>query len=69
MDDRIGRSHTSVYEGNPGYSGKCFVKDLRGIVQAAEQAGVDPKLLKFIDARNLELRAKQGVSVGPDQLA
>lgn len=69
LDDRIGRSHTSVYEGNPGYSGKCLVKDLRGIVRAAEQAGVDPKLLKFIDSRNLELRAKQGASVGPDQLA
>ncbi len=68
MDERIGRSHTSVYPDNPGYSGKCFVKDLRGIVKAAENKGIDPKLLKAIDDRNLELRAECGRSTGPDQL-
>jgi len=68
MDNRIGRSHTSVYPDNPGYSGKCLVKDLRGIVKATEDKGFEPKLLKAVDDRNLELRAELGLSTGPDQL-
>lgn len=69
MDERIGRSHTSVYKNNPGFSGKCFPKDIAAIIRSSEARGFEPKLLKAMDARNDELRADAGLDTGPDQLA
>jgi UDPglucose 6-dehydrogenase len=69
MDERIGRSHTSVYQGNPGYSGKCFCKDIAAIIRSSENLGFEPKLLKAVDARNDELRAEAGLGTGADHLA
>lgn len=69
MDERIGRSHTSVYKGNPGYAGKCFPKDAAAIIAASEKRGFEPKLLKAVDARNDELRAEAGLGTDKDQLS
>lgn len=69
LDERIGRSHTSVYKGNPGYAGKCFPKDTAAIIRSSEKLGFEPKLLKAVDARNDELRAQAGLGTGSDQLA
>lgn len=32
LDDRIGKSHSYVYENNRGFSGKCFCKDINNLV-------------------------------------
>jgi len=69
MDERIGRSHTSVYNSNPGFSGKCFPKDIAAIIKSSQSRGFDPKLLRAMDARNDELRAQCGLETGSDQLA
>ena len=69
MDERIGRSHTSVYDSNPGFSGKCFPKDMAAIIRSSEFKGFEAKLLKAVDARNDELRAQCGLKTEADQLA
>jgi UDPglucose 6-dehydrogenase len=69
LDERIGRSHTSVYRGNRGYAGKCLPKDTAAIIRSSEKLGFEPKLLKAVDARNDELRAQAGLGTGADQLA
>lgn len=69
MDERIGRSHTSVYDQNPGYSGRCFIKDMKAFIASAESHGVEPKLLKAVEARNTELRTSAGRQLSDDQLA
>lgn len=38
-DERIGRSHTFVYDDYPGYDSKCFNKDLPAILFHAKQKG------------------------------
>jgi len=68
MDNRIGRSHTSVYESNPGYAGKCFPKDIAAIIRSSEKLGFEPKLMKAADARNDELREEAGLDTGDDQI-
>lgn len=47
-DYRIGRSHTDVYPDKRGFSGKCLPKDTAALVYSAEQAGVEPKLMKAV---------------------
>ena len=68
MDERIGRSHTSVYEGNPGFSGKCLPKDVAAIIRSTETHGFEPKLMKAVDARNDELRQEAGLDTRDDQI-
>lgn len=48
-DSRIGYSF--IYPGC-GYGGACFPKDLRALIKAASDAGIDPMILKAVDARN-----------------
>jgi UDPglucose 6-dehydrogenase len=48
-DSRIGRAF--IYAGC-GYGGSCFPKDVRALVNTAEQHGVDADLLKAVDTRN-----------------
>lgn len=68
MDERIGRSHTSVYKGNPGYAGKCFPKDIAAMISSSEKRGFEPKLMKAADTRNDELRREAGLDTGTDQI-
>ena len=57
-DGRIARSHANVpgWDGNRGYSGACFPKDVNALIKYAEDLGVDPKLLKASWSQNLEDR-------------
>src|SRR3989344_9378168 len=55
-DRRIGRSHLDVLHGGyRGYGGKCLPKDTRILIKFVEGLGLDPKLLKTVEALNREL--------------
>ena len=57
-DGRIGRSHANVpgWDGQRGYSGSCFPKDINALIELSKQLQVDPKLLKASWSQNLEDR-------------
>jgi len=57
-DGRIGNSHIDVpgHDGELGFGGKCFPKDINAIIKKAETLGVDPKVLKATWEKNLEVR-------------
>lgn len=56
LDGRVERMHTAYFPDAPGFGGKCFPKDVNGIVKASEKAGFDPKILKAVLEVNKELR-------------
>lgn len=55
-DDRIGPSHTFVYDDYPGYDSKCFNKDLPAIVAYAESKSVTLNLVEATIYSNKKLR-------------
>lgn len=57
-DGRIGRSHANVpgWDGQRGYSGSCFPKDVNALIAFAKAQGIDPKLLSASWEQNLEDR-------------
>lgn len=57
-DGRIARSHANVpgWDGQRGYSGSCFPKDINALVRYSEAMGIDPTLLKASWDQNLEDR-------------
>lgn len=48
-DKRIGTHF--IYAGC-GYGGSCFPKDVRALIRIAEQEGVEPSILRAVEARN-----------------
>ncbi len=58
LDNRIERMHTAVFVDEPGVSGKCYPKDLSGIVAAGDSKGVDMALLKAVIRKNKKIREK-----------
>ncbi|WP_369959351.1 UDP-glucose/GDP-mannose dehydrogenase family protein [Pseudomonas benzenivorans] len=48
-DTRIGTHF--IYAGC-GYGGSCFPKDVRALIRAAEQEGIEPGILRAVEARN-----------------
>lgn len=52
MDGRTERMHTMIREEARGFGGKCFPKDINGIVFASEKAGYSPELLKQVIKSN-----------------
>ena len=59
-DDRIGNSHLSVPgpDGNLGFGGHCFPKDLNAIRYLADLVGVKPTVLSAVWDKNLEVRSE-----------
>ena len=55
-DPRIGRSHTEVPgpDGQRGYGGKCFPKDMRSLVFEMQTLGMDAPVLAGAIKRNTE---------------
>lgn len=45
LDPRINPMHTMVFEDSRGFAGKCYPKDVNGIIQASIKAGYRPELL------------------------
>lgn len=61
-DPRIGTSHLKVQQdGYRGYSGSCFPKDMRALIQLGDQLGVDLELLKTCERLNAAILAKNPV--------
>jgi len=56
MDPRLNPMHTMVFEDNRGYGGKCFPKDVNGIIEAAKKAGYKPELLMKMAKVNEKFR-------------
>jgi nucleotide sugar dehydrogenase len=56
MDPRINPMHTMVFEENRGFGGKCYPKDVNGIIQASKKVGYTPELLEKMVEVNEKLR-------------
>lgn len=56
LDNRVERMHTSVFVNNQGFAGKCYPKDLNGIVAAADDVGVDMSMIKTALRKNSDIR-------------
>ena len=61
-DKRIGRTHLEVWhKGYRGYGGKCLPKDIRALIQFADEHGVDLKIHKVTEEINISLLKKQKI--------
>jgi len=58
-DGRIGNSHIEVpgHDGDLGFGGKCFPKDINAFIGYFESSGVDPIILKSAWERNKTVRS------------
>jgi UDPglucose 6-dehydrogenase len=58
LDGRVGNSHVYVpgNDGDLGFGGKCFPKDINAMIKRSEQLGVDPVVLKAAWKKNVEVR-------------
>ena len=61
LDGRVNRMHTAVFKDKRGFGGKCFPKDINGIVNAVESAGYHPELLKEVIKSNARIRDEFGL--------
>lgn len=57
-DGRIGNSHIDVpgHDGDFGFGGKCFPKDLNAMIKKAEELGVSPDVMKGAWEKNKQVR-------------
>ena len=57
-DGRIGNSHIDVpgHDGDFGFGGKCFPKDLNAMIKKAESLGVSPEVMKGAWKKNKQIR-------------
>jgi UDPglucose 6-dehydrogenase len=58
QDDRIGRTHKIVPgpDGEFGFGGSCFPKDLNALIALAREYGLDPMILEAAWVKNLMVR-------------
>ena len=58
LDKRIGTSHLQVPgpDGDFGFGGHCFPKDLNAMIYMAKKLDIDPKVLKAAKLKNSEVR-------------
>lgn len=52
LDNRVERMHTAIFVDERGFSGKCYPKDLNGIVAAGDEVGSDLSLIKAVLRKN-----------------
>jgi nucleotide sugar dehydrogenase len=57
-DERLGYSHWNVPgpDGELGYGGHCFPKDIRALIRIATDLGLSPKMLQATDNKNNDVR-------------
>lgn len=57
-DGRIGNSHIDVpgHDGDVGFGGKCFPKDLNALISKSEELGIKPTVMKAAWEKNKEIR-------------
>ena len=58
LDGRIGNSHIDVpgHDGDFGFGGKCFPKDINAMIKRCEELGVEPSVLKGVWNKNKQVR-------------
>ena len=58
-DGRIGNSHIDVpgHDGDFGFGGKCFPKDLNAMIKRAEELGISPDVMKGAWKKNKQVRS------------
>lgn len=61
LDGRIGNSHIEVpgHDGQLGFGGKCFPKDINAFINLFSDYGVDAKVMKAAWEKNLDVRDKK----------
>ena len=57
-DERLGYSHWTVPgpDGDFGYGGHCFPKDVKALIKVAHDLNVSPRILTAIDMKNNDVR-------------
>ena len=62
LDDRLGKTHWGVPgpDGNLGFGGSCFPKDVQAIIHFGESLGLSLSTLKGVWKTNLEVRPEKG---------
>ena len=57
-DDRLGKSHWAVPgpDGDFGYGGHCFPKDVKALIKVAQDLDIVPTILKATDDKNFYVR-------------
>lgn len=57
-DGRVGNSHIDVpgHDGDMGFGGKCFPKDINAMIKKAEELGINPTVMKGAWIKNKEVR-------------
>jgi len=57
-DERLGKSHWAVPgpDGDFGYGGHCFPKDLQALISLAHDLNISPRILNSVDDKNNEVR-------------
>lgn len=57
-DGRVGNSHLDVpgHDGDYGFGGKCFPKDINAMIKRSEELGVDPLVMRGAWLKNKEVR-------------
>jgi UDPglucose 6-dehydrogenase len=58
FDERLGKSHWAVPgpDGDFGYGGHCFPKDLKAMISLAHDLNVQPRILTAVDCKNNDVR-------------
>lgn len=58
LDGRIGNSHWMVpgHDGDRGYGGKCFPKDMNALINRCKELGIDPIMLEAAWEKNMQIR-------------
>ena len=60
-DERIGKSHLNVPgpDGDFGYGGHCFPKDVMALKSLAWGLGCNPRMLEATDSKNNDIRTNR----------
>jgi UDPglucose 6-dehydrogenase len=61
MDERMGTSHNQVPgpDGQYGYGGACFPKDVRAIINTIQTHNVSAGIIEAVDTANTQFRGKE----------
>jgi UDPglucose 6-dehydrogenase len=61
LDKRLGNSHWQVPgpDKKRGFGGSCFPKDINGLIAYAESIDIEPKILKTVWKKNLQVRPER----------
>ena len=60
-DERIGKSHLNVPgpDGDFGYGGHCFPKDIGALISLAHNLNVSPRILTATECKNNDVRTNR----------